>query len=375
MVGGMRMRDIDGTDHAKVNALWEAVWWPTRSEAGWAWLAANPAATATDAPLGWVVEDDHGGLAAILGALPQRFWRNGEAYYGLSGHSLVVTPRLRGASRPLIERILAQPGFALCYTLNANVLSHRLYGRFGFVTPPGAVADAKLSWIIDPVACAAARGLRRALAARPGLARRIGERLRPGGRLWRGEPLRLPSGVAEIEVAGIEAGCAYGDFWERLRAEGGWLADRSPETMRWRLADPDMSAPPLLLGYMRGGEILGYACALFAKENPIEPTVLEIIDIQALACAPDAVATLMDALMAAGRQRGAAKLRLSMYGPQLFERLGRHRDAARREGGWPHAHVRAAPGAPALDDWSPTPFDGDLFMSLRAPPIPLRQSA
>ena len=140
MVGGMRMRDIDGTDHAKVNALWEAVWWPTRSEAGWAWLAANPAATATDAPLGWVVEDDHGGLAAILGALPQRFWRNGEAYYGLSGHSLVVTPRLRGASRPLIERILAQPGF------DRRPVQRRQVVELGEVLRFHAGGDAPTAW-------------------------------------------------------------------------------------------------------------------------------------------------------------------------------------------------------------------------------------
>jgi len=368
----MRLRDIAPADYAGCNALWEQVWWPTRSAAGWDWLAANPVMKATGAPLGWVIEDGAGDLAAVLGALPQRFWRGDEVHHGLSGHSLVVQPRLRGASRPLIERILAQPGFDICYTLNANVLSHRLYQRFGFIAPPGAVADRKLAWVIDPLACLAARGLRHGLAKRPDLARRVGEQLRPGARLWGSGALNLPDGVREIVPD-----AAYGDFWQRLRGEGGWLADRSPETMRWRLADPDLSVPPVLLGYMRGGEVLAYACAMFAKENPIEPTVLEIVDLQGLACAPDAITRLMDGLMAVARRRGAAKLRLSMYGPDLHARLGRHAMTARAEGGWQHAHVHARSGVSGLPDWSPTPYDGDLFMSLRTPPADsgMRQSA
>ncbi|HWU49766.1 MAG TPA: N-acetyltransferase [Asticcacaulis sp.] len=372
----MRLRDIRREDYAGVNALWESVWWPTRSRAGWDWLAQNPAALATKAPLGWVIEEDDGALAAVLGALPTRFWRGEDSVYGLSGHSLVVRPNRRGASRHLIERIIAQPGFAFCYTLNANALSHRLYGRFGFVTPPGAVADRKLSWMLDPLACLTARGLRSALESRPGLARRLGELLQPGRRFWRASSLRLPERIVEIRPDALTdtlAAALYADFWSRLRGERDWLADRSPQTFGWRCADPDLTTAPLALAYVRDGEMLAFASAMFAKENPIEPLVLEVIDLQALACAPQAIGRLMDALLAAARQRGAAKLRLSMYGPDLFDRLGRHATTARVEGGWPHAHVRALGATP--QGWSPTPFDGDLFMSLRPPPLALRQSA
>lgn len=363
----MRLREITPQDYAGCNALWEKVWWPTRSAAGWAWLAENPALKATGAPLGWVIEDEDGGLAAVLGALPQAFWRGDDIYYGLSGHSLVVQPRLRGASRPLIERILAQPGFALCYTLNANALSHRLYGRFGFVAPQAVVADRKLAWVIDPLACLAARGLRQGLRTHPDLARRVGERLHPGPRLWDGSALRLPDGVAVIRPD-----AAYDDFWRRLRGEGRWLADRSARTLNWRLSDPDLTLPPVLLGYVRGAEVLGYSCAMFVKENPLEPVVLEIVDIQALAGAADAMPSLLKALTSVARQRGAAKLRLGMYGPELYERLGAQARSARLEGGWSHAHLFRHSGAPDLNDWSPTPFDGDMFMSQRAVPPPIQ---
>ncbi|MDI7775698.1 N-acetyltransferase [Asticcacaulis sp. EMRT-3] len=361
----MQVREIIHNDHDAVNALWGQVWWPTRSEAGWRWLAANPVLRERPAPQGWVIEDKDGRIAAVLGALAQRYWRGHEVCYGLTGHSLVVSPHLRGASRHLITRIISEPGFTACYTLNANILSHRLYGRFGFRAPPAAVADRKLAWVIDPLVCMTARALRHALDGRPRLARRVGEQLRPKARLWRDPVFKLPH-----DVTTFQPGAAYAEFWTRLRDEGGWLADRGPHVLEWRLQDPDLTTAPVMLAFQRGGEILGYACAMFAKENPIEPLVLEIIDLQALNTAPLAVARLMDALMAVARQGGAAKLRLGMLSPRLHSQLGPHAVTARSEGGWQHAHVRIAPNAPDLTSWAPTPYDGDLFMSLRPPPRP-----
>jgi len=359
----MAMREIRPADYVGVNALWDSVWWPTRSEAGWRWLEANPVLKEISAPQGWVYDDDQGVIRVVLGAMAQRFWRGDECDYGLTGHSLVVSPKMRGASRHMINRIVAQPGFFACYTLNANVLSHRIYGRFGFITHPPQTAHVTLAWVIDPIACLMGNVLRRGLEPHPKLARRLSEHLLPA-RLWQEKPVVLPSGVAVLE----DFDEAYNRFWQKLKGEGRLVADRSPEVQRWRLNDPDQNLPPLNLKYMRDGEIVGYACAMFAKENPIEPVVLEIIDLVALADAREAVPALMAALMAIARARGAAKLRLAMVSPYLLDRLGGYARSARREGGWAHAHIHLATGAPDIADWSPTPYDGDLFMSLRTPP-------
>jgi hypothetical protein len=359
----MAVREIRPVDHDGVNALWESVWWPTRSEAGWRWLEANPVLKEMPAPQGWVYEDEAGAVRVVLGAMAQRFWQGNDCFYGLTGHSLVVSPQMRGASRHMINRIMAQPGFFACYTLNANFLSHRIYGRFGFTPHPPATAHIKLAWVIDPVACLLGKALRRGLEPHPKLARRLSEHFLPA-RLWQEKTAVLPSGI--YPLADFDE--AYDAFWQSLKGEGRLIADRSPEIQRWRLSDPDQNLHPITFKYMRNGEIVGYACAMFAKENPIEPVVLEIIDLAALADAPEAVPALMAALVATARVRGAAKLRLAMVNPHLLEQLGGYARSARREGGWAHAHIYLAGQAADISQWAPTPFDGDLFMSLRTPP-------
>ena len=149
------------------------------------------------------------------------------------------------------------------------------------------------------------------------------------------------------------------------------LADRSPAVLRWRLADPDLTLPPLLLAYRRDGAVTGYAMAQMAKANSLEPPVLEIIDLEALAGDAEAIPELMDGLKQAARAMGAAKLRLQTVTPQGLARLGRHANVTRSEGGWGHCHVRFAEGAPDPALWSPTPYDGDYAACLR--PLPLRE--
>ncbi len=303
----MALREMVPADQAAVNALWESVWWPQRSDAGWRWLAQNPVLKEIEAPQGWVFEEETGAISVVLGALVQRFWYQNASLYGLTGHSLVVAPHMRGCSRHMINRIINQPGFFACYTLNANSLSHRLYGRFGFAPHPEETADMKLAWVLDPIACLKARVLRKALAGQPKLARRIGERLLPKG-LWRASPIIRTPNVRRLE----SFDAAYDTFWQALKTESGLIADRSPEIQQWRHSDPDLTLAPVVLAYGKAGVITGYASALFAKENPIEPLVLEIIDVVALGCAPDALSSLLAELIHIARHNGAAAGRMPM---------------------------------------------------------------
>ncbi|MDP1777876.1 MAG: N-acetyltransferase, partial [Brevundimonas sp.] len=110
-----------------------------------------------------------------------------------------------------------------------------------------------------------------------------------------------------------------------------------------------------------------------AKSNILEPPVLEILDLEALADDAEAIPALMKGLRGAAEQMGAAKLRIQMVSPRMLERLGDLSRRARREGGWGHCHVRFAPGGPDQTLWSPTPYDGDYAMCLR--PVPARAGA
>lgn len=363
----MTIRPMRPSDHEGINRLHREVWWPERSPAGWRWLEANPARGDLEAASGWVVEDAKGAPAAFLGNFVQRFWHGNRRLHGTTGFSIIVRPTVLGASRPLFRTLLRQAGMFAHYTLNANRGSAPLYPLFGLKPWPDATHALKLAWIVDPFTVLRGRLLRMLVRWAP---QRIAYQaewfMQP--RLWSERPPRLPPGIVLLRDFGETS--PYADFWAALAAEGRLLADRSPEILRWRLADPDQTLKPIVLGYRSGDRITGYALAQMAKGSGIEPAVLEIVDLMALTTAPGAVPLLTRTLIDNARGRGAAKVRLPMVSPKLLAQLGPLAARARREGGWGHAHVRFADEAWA-SQWSPTPYDGDYGICLRPVPRPV----
>jgi hypothetical protein len=366
----MTTRPFVPPDVDAVNALHRAVWWPERSAEGWAWLAANPARADIDAPSGWVVEDKAGAPAAFVGNMIQRFWHDDVLTHGATGFSIIVPPTARGASRQLLRALTDQPGIFATYTFNANSRSAPLYPRHGMVPWPPRTHDLKLSWIIHPLDCLHGRLLREAVKRAPSLSDPYRERFMHR-RLGSPRPVRLPSRVSVL--ADLAETSDYAEFWRSLKAEGRLIADRSPEILRWRLSDPDQQTPPLMIAYRRDGVVTGYAMALMAKANPIEPAILEILDLAALESETQAIPALMQALMVEGRALGAAKVRLQVVSEELLRRLGPWGVGARREGGWGHSHVRFHPGGPDHHAWSPTPFDADHAFCQRPVPVGARR--
>lgn len=363
----LTLRPFEAADAATVDALHRAVDWPVRSAAGWTWLRANPARSA-DFPIGWLAEDDRPGRdgAAFVGQFPQRFWHGDEAVLGVTGYSIIVPPHLRGAAWALIRKVLAQPG-ALHYTLNANGLAAPLYRRHGMKPWPEQTHALKLAWIIDPLICASGRllrGMGDSLRDEAGAERLMNRRLSGQG------TLRLPGAVSRLtDIPDDDDDWAL--FWSRLRAGGGFIADRGPAVMRWRLGDPDRTLEPLLLVHRRDGAITGALTAMMGKMSRIDPPFLDIIDLVALDDDPDAVRVLTRTLLGNARRLGAAKVRLQVVSPALLRALGPLARRARREGGWGHAHARFDPvwSERIAGGWAPTPYDGDYGFCLRPVPV------
>lgn len=362
----MNLRPVAQPDFTGIQALHRQVGWPERSLAGWRWLFDNPARKALGAPAGWVVEDENGELLAHIGNMIQRFRSRGRILYGATGFSIIVSPAAKGASRSLIRVFLKQPGVFAAYTLNANALSQPLYGPFGMQAWPHPTHALKLNWPVAIAPLLVSRFLKMALGIAPGPVSRMGEQLM-NDRLGRAPRLVMADGVEILTDLGDNS--PYAAFWARLAAEDRVIADRSPAALRWRLADPDQTTAPLMFAFRRNGMITGYAMAVLAKNNILEPPVLEILDIQALENDTVAIPALMKTLIAAARPRGAAKVRLQMVAPQTLTRLGRFAKSARHEGGWGHCHVLFASDGPDVSTWSPTPYDGDYGVCLR--PVPL----
>lgn len=361
-----QVRPFHFDDHEAVNALHRAVGWPARSPAGWAWLADSPARLETRAPAGWLLEAGDGEACGFTGNFVQRFHHGDQILHGATAFSLIVRPRARGRSAALLEAFSTQSGLFARYVFNANPLSSPLYRRHGMVAWPPETHDLKLSWRVDPLACAGGRLWREIDRHAPRLTEPRTERLL-NPRLHDPEALDLPTGVAVL--TDLTDRSRYADFWEALKAEGGLIADRSPTLLRWRLADPDLTLRPLLLAFNRGRRITGYAMAMMSKGNPIEPPMLEILDLMTLQDEPRAIPALMQALLTNARKLGAAKLRIQMVSRNLLRRLGPLAHTARREGGWGHCHVKFEAGAPGVGTWSPTPFDGDYGICLRPVPV------
>ncbi|SPU55631.1 Uncharacterised protein [Brevundimonas vesicularis] len=363
----MSVRPIAALDHEALNRLHCQVGWPERSPAGWRWLESNPARLALGAPAGWVVADEDDNAVAMLGNFIQRFRYGAQDHFGATGFSIIVPPSQKGASRPLIRTFLKQPGLFARYTFNANARSAPLYGLFDMKPWPAQTHGLKLSWITDRLACAQGRGLRVLLGRTSAeTAAHLGERLM-NGRVFRQTPLVLPAGVTMLRD--LSDASPYADFWRRLSQEERLLADRSPEILRWRLADPDLTLPPVMLACVRDGRIVGMAMAQMTKTSLIEPPYLDIVDLIALDTAPEAIGLLTQALIDNARALGAAKVRLQVVTPRLLAQLGDLAKTARREGGWGHCH--AIIDDPALAAaWTPTPFDGDYGICWRTPPMP-----
>lgn len=370
----MPLRPLDASDLEAVNRLHRSVWWPERSFAGWRWLMNNPAASEIDAPHGWVI-DNGGGPQACLGNFIQRFWLNDRPLYGATGYSIVVPPAQRGRSRVLIDAFINQPACFARYTLNANARSSPLYKRHGLSPWPPEAHAVKLSWLIDPAACLYGRALRAVVDRAPTLARLLGEQLSPLPRLLNGRGLRRAQRRLPDQVSvspDLSDRSDYAGFWDALRNEKRLTADRSPAIMRWRLADPDLTVPPLTLAYRKGGRTTGFAIAMLNKMTPLEPPILEIIDLIALDNDSEAIQTLCESLLRLAPALGAAKVRLQVAPIELQRALGPLATRARREGGWGHCHVAFAPGMQDFG-WRPTPYDGDYSFCLR--PLPHRASA
>ena len=360
------IRTIDSDDHDAINGLHRAVGWPERSTAGWSWLANNPALLKTGAPAGWLLEAEDGEPCGFTGNFVQKFHHGARTLYGATGFSIIVRPRARGSSMKLLTAFTRQSDMFALYTFNANSTSSPLYKRYGLAAWPPRTHDLKLSWRIDTVACVGGRLWREIDRRVPRLTEARNERLL-NGRLHDPEALTLPTGVSVL--SDFSERSRFADFWKASQAEGRMIADRSPDTLRWRLSDPDLTLKPLVLAFGCDNLIRGYAMAMMSKGNPIEPPMLEILDLMALRSDARAIPALMEALLANARMLGAAKLRLQTVSPELLRRLGPLAHSAKREGGWGHCHVKFHPDAPGIDTWEPTPFDGDYGICLRPVPV------
>jgi hypothetical protein len=362
-----QVRPFALADSDAIKRLCDWAWWHPRSQEGWRWLMAGAPGVAYSAasPAGWVCETERDGVLAFLGNFLQQFDYRGDTLTASTLHTLLVDPRVKGASRDLLRRFADQQSSFVRYTFNANDRSAPIYKHFGMAPWPRSQSRTKYVWRTDLPGVVSERALRWV----SGLAgsRGHGERFHTE-RVWTGEVRYSEPGVVNMTVADIDE--RFDRLWARLKQDGRLLAVRDAATLRWRCSDPDLTRTPVLLAYEAEGDLAGYLLAFFSKGSQVERPALEIIDVIAPAeHEAAAIPALLRALLASARGLGAARVRLPMVSEGLEALLAPFR-AARRVYGHDHCHVRWDAGV--SDEmraaWFATPFDGDYSFCLRPPP-------
>jgi hypothetical protein len=371
------LRPFELSDVPAVNTLCDWAWWPQRSAAGWAWLAAGPpdARGSTDpGPAGWVCERD-GEVVAFLGNFVQRFQYGDEVLRGASGHTFLARPDAKGAGRMLLRALAEQPGRFAIYLFNANAVSAGHYRHYAIDPWPETTHRVKYRWWVDLPGALSERLLWKVSELRgfDGVRAR-GERYITD-RLRHGAVTRLQSGVRVIAESEVDE--RFDELWTRLAGDGRLLAARDAASLRWRLADPDLTRRPILLGYEEGGRLTGYLLAYFAKQTEIERPSLDIVDLVATKDSElSAIPALVSTLVGNARDLGVVRVRLQTVSPGLDEILHRL-PGAQRIVTHGHCHARFADGLPAgtADAWCATPYDGDYSFCLRPPPLEAEKAA
>lgn len=363
------IRPIRMEDAAEVSALLDWAWFAPRSQAGWRWLCRTPRSREARAiPVGYVAEDSDGRVGGVFGLFIQDYASSRGEAIGGTGHTLIVHPRLRGASRPLIDAALDHAALFGVTVLNGNARAAALYARHGFQPWPVERGDLSLVWITDPLAIMAER------AARAGLDRRGPSAPRPSERFMRDrvfqtELHQLGPHTRVMSVEDIDE--RFEAFWEDLAGEGRLTARRDAASWRWRMTDPDRTRDPLLLVWMDGEAIGGLLLAQISKINEIMAPCLEIIDVVALEpFARMAMPELVSGVLRNASRLGVSRVRMAVVTEET-ERLLASVPGMMRRRSHIHGHVRFGQvGAELASDWRLTPYDGEHGFCHRHPPRP-----
>lgn len=367
------IRPIRMSDADAVSALLDWAWFAPRSEAGWRWLCRTPRSRDARAmPVGFVAEDSDGQVGGVFGLFVQDYSSSRGEAVGGTGHSLIVHPRLKGASAGLIDAALDQAGLFGLTILNGNQRAVPIYARHGFQPCPAEGADATLIWITNPIAVLAERAVRARFDGHAPAQSRPAEKFM-SDRLFTAGPARLGNRIVALGAADLDE--RVDSFWSALADEGRLTARRDQAALRWRMSDPDRTRDPILLAWMDDDRIAGLALAQLSKINQIQCPSLDVIDLVALEpFARQATPELVAALVRNASRLGAARVRIAVATPEMESLVASVPGMLKRRAHI-HGHVRFnRDGADLARDWRLTPYDGEFGIGLRQPPRPLRQA-
>jgi len=326
---GMSLRD---------EPYWELLW------------KRNPAAEASGR-VGWLIEQDDGGVGGFLGSIPLSFELDGAPIPAAAATTFVVDDASRNLSLLLAKAFFAQKGPELLLVTTSNEAAGKLYAAFRAKRMPEASYGRPLFWVCNW------RGF---LAASM---RKLG-----WGAL---APLTAPLGLAaDLCARPARAGAArlldgfdtrFDAFWQELRARRPerLLGVRDLRHLSWRFERASAEGRMRLLALEDGGRLLGYAVLLRQDNESVGLRRMVLTDLQLLDELPEPVADLIAAARALCRRERIHVLEAVGFACAKRRALEGLSPLRRRFPSWPYFYKTSNP---ALDDarvWDPCFFDGD----------------
>ncbi|MGH9476947.1 MAG: hypothetical protein ACRD1C_11540 [Terriglobales bacterium] len=263
-----------------------------------------------DIPIGWVLEDEQGGIRGAFANLHMLYDIGGRRVRAGIGCEWVVDPGCRGMSLLLLNAFLQQPAADLCLVGSASPVTAQILDRLKLPHIPAPDYDAPLIWALNPVKFAAAALRKRKpgwptlLAPVAGLGLRLYDIARRSGS-------GLPSLTVIRNQSSFDEG--FDELWPRLGSGAKCLrAIRSREVLDWRFE----AAGRNLVVSERGGRLAGYA--VLVRRQGADPglNLSYVADLQAAGEDPAVFRDLLLGCLRRAAGEGADGLKFSTANPQ-----------------------------------------------------------
>lgn len=320
-----------------------------------------------DAPIGWVLEDDHGDLVGSLLNVPTLHTLGDAELVAATGRAWVVEPAYRGVALWLVAEYFSQPGVDLFINTTVNAQAVEAFCSFGSRRVPLGDFQTAAYWVTNHRGFAAsALRLKGWPAAGPLSAP-------AGAALWMVDALRekaLPaaSGCLIRQLDTFDH--TFDAFWAELRQTnpGKLLAVRDGQALRWHFGAAVRAGRAWVLAAYRHGLMRAYVVLKRQDHPPSGLVRMRLVDCQCLG--PEVDVDLLPSLFRAalGRCRLERIHTLEHVGMGLPRTacLDQAAPYRRRLGAWPYYYHAPDPALDARlsgpECWDPSSYDGDASL-------------
>ena len=316
-------------------------------------------------PIGWVLEDEDGGIVGFFGNIPLLYEFEGQPLLATSGRSWVVDPKYRGYAILLLNYFLNQKNVDLYLNATANAEASAAFSLFQANRVPIGKWDESIFWITNYQGFVRS-GLLMKSARMPGFAsypvsaalslldRAIGRNRR-----------EFPSGTDVYPAETFDE--RFDAFWERLRhGTRRLLPVRTREVLNWHFQYALQRHELLIMTVGQGSNMDGYAIFGRQDNESFGLKRMRLVDFQCLTEETATFRLMLGRALQHCVDNGVHMLELTGLRPDRVAAVQSLSPRRRQLNAWRYLYKT---GDPHLNEvlkdpgvWDPTCYDGDASL-------------